>query len=166
MAVEDLGPAERFVAGAIGEPGSRRFYLEVTASGVTHVMLAEKQQIAALASQGLEVLDQRGISSDDAAVQALIDAGLQVIDPGVDGERFRVGEMSIGMAESELLTIAIDSVEGDDGVRFVIAPEQFQAMARVALDIVAAGRPTCRWCQLPMDPEGHECPAQNGHRRH
>jgi hypothetical protein len=40
-------------------------------------------------------------------------------------------------------------------VSFVIAPEQFRAMAQVALEVVAQGRPLCQWCQLPMDPDGH-----------
>lgn len=165
MAIEDLGPAERFVAGAIGEPGNRRFYLQVTAFGVTHTLLAEKQQVAALAEQGLQILDARGITSDQAAVDAILAGDLEVIDPGVDGERFRVGDISIGMSESELLTITVASAEDDDGIRFVIAPEQFRAMAQAGLDVVAAGRPTCRWCRLPMNPDGHECPARNGHHR-
>jgi uncharacterized repeat protein (TIGR03847 family) len=166
MAIEDLGPAELFVAGAIGEPGNRRFYLQVTASGVTHALLAEKQQVAALAEQGLQILDARGISSDETAVEAILSGGLEVIDPGQNGERFRVGDIAIGMSESELLTISVESAEGDDGIQFVIAPEQFRAMARFALDVVSAGRPTCQWCRLPMNPEGHECPARNGHHRH
>ncbi len=165
MAIDDLGPAERFVAGAIGEPGSRTFYLQVTAGGTTHALLAEKEQIAALASQGLEILDAGAIGADDDAVQRIIDAGLPVIDPGDDGARFRVGDISIGLTESELLTVVIEAAEGDDGVTFLIAPEQFRAMATVALEVVAAGRPTCQWCSLPMDPEGHLCPASNGHHR-
>jgi uncharacterized repeat protein (TIGR03847 family) len=34
-----------------------------------------------------------------------------------------------------------------------------------ALRVVAAGRPPCPLCSLPLDPEGHICPRQNGHRR-
>lgn len=166
MAVDDLGPAERFAAGAIGAPGSRRFYLEVVAAGTRHSLLAEKETVAALASQGLAILEQAGISSDEAAVERIVEAGLEVSDPGVDGERFRVGEISIALAPSELLTITIAAADpdDDDAVTFVIAPEQFRAMARVALGVVAAGRPACPWCRLPMDPGGHECPARNGHR--
>ena len=26
---------------------------------------------------------------------------------------------------------------------------------------VAGGRPLCRWCALPMDPDGHFCPRMN-----
>jgi uncharacterized repeat protein (TIGR03847 family) len=161
MAIEDLGPAERFAAGAVGRPGHRRFYLQVTAGGLQHSMLAEKAQIAALASQGLEILDEHAVSSDGQAVGRLIELGLDIADPGEEGERFRVGTISISMAPSELLTITIESIEEDDAVNFVIAPEQFRAMATVALQVVAAGRPTCPWCRLPMDPENHECPARN-----
>jgi uncharacterized repeat protein (TIGR03847 family) len=161
MEIEELGPAERFTAGAIGSPGDRRFYLQVVAAGTAHSLLAEKAQIAALGSQGLEILEEHEISSDDAAVDRLVAEGLEVEDPGFGGERFRVGTISIAMAPSELLTVTVESIEEDDAVTFVIAPEQFRAMAMVALEVVAAGRPTCPWCRLPMDPEQHECPARN-----
>ncbi|MDX1449462.1 MAG: DUF3090 family protein [Acidimicrobiia bacterium] len=165
MAVEDLGPAERIVAGAVGEPGQRRFYLQVHTGGRVTTLLAEKQQMAALAEQGLRILAAREISSDQAVVDRIVADGLEVIDPGEDNERFRVGEISIALGGAELLTVEIASVEEDDAVSFVISPEQFRAMAQVALDVVAAGRPLCEWCQLPMDPEGHACPARNGHHR-
>ena len=31
--------------------------------------------------------------------------------------------------------------------------------------VVAAGRPACPFCTLPLDPDGHICPRQNGFRR-
>ncbi|WP_225805177.1 DUF3090 family protein, partial [Streptomyces sp. NK15101] len=37
--------------------------------------------------------------------------------------------------------------------------------AKRALDVVNAGRPPCPLCSLPLDPEGHVCPRQNGYRR-
>jgi len=165
MEIEDLGPAERIVAGAIGEPGSRRFYLQVTAGGERVTMLAEKSQIAALATQGVAILDESGISSDEGAVDRLVAAGMFVEDPGYDGERFRVGEIAIALAQSELLTVTVESIDEDDAVTFIIAPEQFRAMARVAIEVVESGRPTCPWCRLPMDPDGHACPARNGNHR-
>lgn len=165
MAIEDLGPAERIVAGAVGEPGSRRFYLQIHAGGIATSLLAEKAQVAALAEQGLAILAQRNVSSEQEAVDRLVADGLAVEDPGHDNERFRVGEISIALGSSELLVIEILSIDETDGVSFVIAPEQFRAMAQVALDVVQRGRPLCSWCQLPMDPDGHKCPARNGHHR-
>ncbi len=164
--MSDLGPAERFVAGAIGEPGDRRFYLQVVAGGVSHHVLAEKEQIRALATQGLETLDERGISSDDGDV-ARIASELSLDDPGEGNERFRVGTVAIALGRSELLTVEIESADADDVLTFVIAPEQFRAMALVALEVVSAGRPICQWCRLAMDePSDHRCPARNGHGSH
>ena len=166
MEVEDLGPAERIVAGAVGEPGDRRFYLQVTAGGERVTMLAEKSQIAALATQGVAILDESGISSDEEAVDRLVSAGMFIEDPGFGGERFRVGEIAIALAQSELLTVTVESIDEDDAITFVIAPEQFRAMAKVAIEVVESGRPTCPWCKLSMNPEGHDCPARNGDHRH
>lgn len=158
--VEDLGPAERFTAGAVGAPGRRTFYLAVRAGGRTLTFLTEKAQVEALAVEGSDILDRHGITADEEAVDALLATGVGIdLDDGE--ERFRVGEIAVSVAPSELITLILTSVEEDDAVSFVIVPEQFRAMAEVALDVVAAGRPTCRWCRLPMDPDGHECPARN-----
>ena len=165
MAIEDLGPAERIVAGAIGEPGRRRFYLQIVSGGRPTSLLAEKTQVAALAEQGLAILAARDVNSEQEAVDRLVSENIGIEDPGEGNERFRVGEISISLGSSELLVVEIVSVDETDGVSFVIAPEQFQAMARVALDVVQQGRPLCQWCQLPMDPDGHKCPSRNGHHR-
>lgn len=165
MAIEDLGPAERIVAGAIGEPGRRRFYFQIVSGGRPTSLLAEKTQVAALAEQGLAILAERDVSSEQEAVDRLVAENLGIEDPGEGNERFRVGEISISLGSSELLVIEIISADETDGVSFVIAPEQFQAMAHVALDVVLQGRPLCQWCQLPMDPDGHKCPSRNGHHR-
>ncbi len=160
MAVRDLGPAEEFVAGAIGEPGRRRFYLQVTAGGVTVWLAAEKQQVAALATQALALLDAAEIAPDKSAVEAL-KASLVVTEPAE--ESFQVGGIQVAVMESELIALVVTSPDEDQAVRFVVAPEQLRAMAEVALGVVASGRPMCPRCQLPEDPEGHRCPAVNGH---
>lgn len=165
MVTEDLGPAERIVAGAVGEPGRRRFYLQIHTGGRATSLLAEKQQVAALAEQGLAILAERGVTSEQEAVDRLVAEGLPLEDPGEDNERFRIGEITIALGAAELLTVEITSIDEDDAVSFVIAPEQFRAMAQVALEVVARGRPLCQWCQLPIDPAGHRCPARNGHHR-
>lgn len=159
MAIEDLGPAEHLAAGAVGRPGSRRFYLEVVAAGVRHSLAAEKEQISALAEQGLALLVDAGVEVDEAAVARLREAGLDIEDP--DGERLRIGSIALGVGRSDLVTITVEAADEEDGVSFVVAPEQFRAMAEVALEVVARGRPICQWCRLPMDPDGHACPARN-----
>ena len=41
--------------------------------------------------------------------------------------------------------------------------EQMLSLARQGAAVCAAGRPRCQLCGNPMDPEGHRCPALNGH---
>jgi uncharacterized repeat protein (TIGR03847 family) len=38
---------------------------------------------------------------------------------------------------------------------------QARAFARHAERVVAAGRPACRFCGGPIDPDGHACPRMN-----
>lgn len=42
--------------------------------------------------------------------------------------------------------------------------EQMLALARHGATVAARGRPKCRFCGNPIDPQGHMCPAMNGHR--
>ncbi len=164
MALAELGPAERFAGGAIGIPGSRRFYLEVTVAGVRRSFLCEKAQLAELASQGLTLIAATHLQIDEEAVARLVGHGLEIGEPESEEGQFRVGSMAVSINPSHLISITLESDDELQAVSFVVAPEQFRAMAMVSLQVVAAGRPICPWCRLPIDPEGHNCPAGNGHR--
>ena len=161
MAVEGLGPAERLAVGAIGEPGHRRFFLEITAGGRVHSFPCEKGQVAELAQQGLQLLTVAGLKSDDEAVQRLVESGLPISDP--HEPRFQIGSIGVSVNQSEFLSITLGSTDDEESATFVVTPEQFRAMALVAVEVVAAGRPICPRCGLPEDPDGHRCPSVNGH---
>lgn len=161
MALKDLGPAERFAAGAIGEPGSRFFFLEVTANAEVHTFPCEKTQVADLAERGLQLLSAAGLNIDEGAVEHLVASGLEITQP--ESVSFRVSTIAIAIVANEFITLVFGSEEAEDEVRFIVTAEQFRAMALVAAKVVAAGRPICPRCQLPMNPEGHRCPSSNGH---
>ncbi len=61
------------------------------------------------------------------------------------------------------------SIAGDtpepSRVRIWATREQMLALARHGAAVASRGRPLCRFCDQPLDPEGHVCPAMNGHRR-
>ena len=48
-------------------------------------------------------------------------------------------------------------------VRLWATREQMLSLARHGAAVCAQGRPRCRLCGNPIDPEGHVCPALNGH---
>jgi uncharacterized repeat protein (TIGR03847 family) len=148
-------------AGAIGRPGQRRFFLEITAAGRIHSFPCEKSQVAELAQQGLQLLTVASLESDEEAVRRLVATGLPIVDP--EEPRFRIGSIGVSVDRSEFLSITLSSVDEDESSAFVVTPEQFRAMALVAMEVVSAGRPICPRCLLPEDPDGHRCPWVNGH---
>src|SRR6201994_5030132 len=62
--VHVFDPPERFVAGTVGAPGERTFYLQATGAGRTISVALEKAQVALLAEKVGELLEEvrrRGI---------------------------------------------------------------------------------------------------------
>lgn len=179
--VFSFDPPDRFVAGTVGQPGERTFYLQASAGGRTVSVALEKVQVAVLAERLDELLaEARRRGAGDVPVSApkeLEDTA--PLDTPVE-EEFRVGSMGLawdgesdqvvvealaqteGEVEVELLE---DSEEGPDTLRVRLSAEAARAFIRRAQRVVAAGRPPCPLCGLPLDPEGHICPRQNGHRR-
>ena len=54
--------------------------------------------------------------------------------------------------------------DGPAILRVRITVADARAFSRRALKVVSQGRPPCPLCGLPLDPAGHICPRQNGHR--
>ncbi len=160
------GKADAFFAGAVGEPGRRVFFLYVEVNGEPMWFKAEKEQIAALGSQSLEALSQAELEVDDSEVEEILEAGTEVPEPTrPDQIRFAVREMALGVdLTDEMATLFL---AGDDGATasFTVTAAQLRATALAALASVQAGRPICPRCQLPEEPEGHDCPSSNGHKR-
>lgn len=183
---------ERFVAGTVGQPGQRTFFLQASAAGRTTSVALEKTQVEALAERIDELLDEVVRRTGGAApVPAVAPTELldtKPLDVPVD-EEFRVGTMALawdGAEERMILEAqALVEIEAEDEngleaaeemllqdeengpplLRVRLTGAQARSFAKRALDVVAAGRPPCPLCSLPLDPEGHVCPRQNGYRR-
>ena len=183
---------ERFVAGTVGQPGQRTFFLQASAAGRTTSVALEKTQVEALAERIDELLDEVVRRTGGAApVPAVAPTELldnKPLEVPVD-EEFRVGTMALawdGAEERMILEAqALVEIEAEDEddleaaeemllqdeengpplLRVRLTGAQARSFAKRALDVVAAGRPPCPLCSLPLDPEGHVCPRQNGYRR-
>lgn len=163
------GP-DRFVAGALGEPGDRAFYLQAR-KGQTLVSVGlEKVQVAVLAQRLDDLLEAVEAPSADARTD---EHGLE--QPVV--EMFRVGAMALAWdASSEAVVIEAqtptedgeyaelpdDADEGPDLLRVRIGAAEARGFVRRAEALVSAGRPACPFCGQPLDPQGHFCPRNNG----
>ena len=67
--------------------------------------------------------------------------------------------------EDEPATLEFDDSDpdGPDLVRVRLTPLAARAFVERSLRTVAAGRPPCPFCGLPLDPTGHICPRKNGY---
>lgn len=176
MPVFDYDPPERFVAGAVGQPGSRTFFLQARAAGRLTTVALEKFQVAALADRLEELLDEvLRASGGTAPVPAV--APVELTDDGPleqpIEEDFRVGAMALGW-DAEAGRVVIEAQELTDGddpgspepavLRVRVTAGVARAFIKRAQAIVAAGRPPCPLCGQPLDPEGHVCVRLNGYR--
>ncbi|HSA40861.1 MAG TPA: DUF3090 domain-containing protein [Mycobacterium sp.] len=172
---------DRFVAGTVGEPGDRTFYLQVVReSRVVSVML-EKQQVAVLAERIAALLVEINRRFGTPLPPEISDLGdLSPLITPVDAE-FRVGTMGLGWdAEAKSVVVELlavsdtefdasvvleDTDEGPDAVRVFLSPESAREFATRSNRVISAGRPPCPLCQEPLDAEGHICVRSNGYRR-
>ena len=80
-----------------------------------------------------------------------------------DGERVIIEAQEDSDEPVEPLTDDVPE-DGPAVLRVRITAAQARAFVRRALQLVSQGRPPCPLCGLPLDPAGHVCPRQNGHR--
>jgi len=177
-------PPERFIAGTVGEPGQRTFFIQAALGGRTTSVALEKEQVAVLAERMEELLDEV-LKRTGGTAQVPAVAPVDLVDDGplsqpID-EEFRVGALTLAWdgdtervvieaharAETEEEQVEALDEEADDGppmLRVRITGAMARAFAKRAQLVVSAGRPPCPFCGLPVDAEGHLCPRMNGHR--
>jgi uncharacterized repeat protein (TIGR03847 family) len=181
----EYDPPERFVAGTVGEPGQRTFFLQATGGGRTTSVALEKQQVTVLAERVEALLDEVvRRSGGEASVPAAPVVDTEDTDPlevPIE-EDFRVGTMALAWdSDDERVVIEAQAVTEDDAddeatlidqteegpplLRVRISGPVARAFVKRALALVAAGRPPCPFCGNPLDPAGHVCPRANGYRR-
>ncbi|SFC48571.1 conserved hypothetical protein [Nocardioides terrae] len=188
--VHSFDPPERFVAGTVGEPGARTFFLQARAGRRLVSVALEKQQVSLLAERVDELLDEVTALAE-GVVPAVAPFELDDNDP-LDQpieEEFRAGTMTLSWdpgderivievfpADDETVAFVTETAEGEqqieveepepDEVLIIrITPGQARAFAKRAQQVVSAGRPDCPFCGGPIDPAGHLCPRANGFKR-
>jgi uncharacterized repeat protein (TIGR03847 family) len=190
--VHRFDPPERFVAGTVGEPGHRTFFLQAREGlRVTSVAL-EKQQVAILGERIDELLDELMAAGGVASLIPAITPVDQVDNAPLEqpiAEEFRAGtitlswdaederivievfpvvevDVPIEADEEDLVDLPIDEPEPEELFVVRLTPVQARVFATRASSVVSAGRPACQFCGGPVDPAGHLCPRANGFRRH
>jgi len=184
-------PPERFVAGTVGPPGERTFFLQARGGGRVVSVALEKVQVALLAEKLEELLTEAhrrfGVELPEAATGG---SDNEPLDNPVD-EEFRVGTLGLAF-DVDTATVVIEAIAAGEGeigeaaaaeedipdededdepdedldrLRVRLTPQATRAFIERARRVVAAGRPPCPLCGQPLDPKGHLCPRHNGYHR-
>jgi uncharacterized repeat protein (TIGR03847 family) len=158
------------VAGTIGEPGERAFFIQARNRGRVISVALEKAQVQAIANR-LELIvaevkksnpliSIESVPQDDAPLETPVD------------EEFQVGAISLAWNEiDKLISFELYELEEDEndeeGQVLEINFSLGMAIAFVQRSkaLVNAGRLPCPFCAIPIDPRGHLCPRANGYRR-
>lgn len=159
---------DRFVAGTVGEPGDRSFYLQAVHDARVVSVALEKQQVQVLA-------DRVGLLLDEVARRFGTDVPPEEADPSdvdplvmpVDAE-FRVGTMGLGwdadagavvvellaITETEIdeSVVLDDTDEGPDAVRVFLSPSRPVSSPRAASASSLPVGPRARSAGSPSRP--------------
>jgi uncharacterized repeat protein (TIGR03847 family) len=169
----------RFVAGTVGDPGDRTFFLQATDGTRVISVALEKQQVEVLADRLEQLLDEvvartgtalPASDSDTAALEFPIDEEFRVSAMGLawDGDAGLVVIEAQAPVEDATVaeeTLLEDVDDGPDALRVRLEPTRARAFVDRARRVIAAGRPPCPLCGQPLDPSGHVCPRHNGYHR-
>ena len=176
-------PPERFVAGTVGRPGERTFFLQAREGSRIVSIVLEKAQVAVLADRLADLLselERRGVPAVAETPPIASDADTGPLDEPIN-EAFRAGSLTLGWdGDDELVLVEAraqsedgegidpddDDDEDEDGpdlLRVRMSADVARSFVARAARIVASGRPPCPLCGAPLDPQGHICPRRNGH---
>lgn len=185
--VHSFDPPERFIAGTVGPPGQRTFFLQArSGTRVTSVAL-EKQQVSVLAERIDELLDEvMRAGAGDGTVPAVAPVALEDAEPLEQPivEEFRAGTMTLSWDADDARVVVevfpfteeavitpdqpeeeIEEPEPEEILVVRLPAGLARAFSKRAQTVVSAGRKPCPFCGGPLDPTGHLCPRANGFRR-
>lgn len=156
----ELESVVTLVVGTVGPPGQRQFFLQAHASDEVVTLACEKAHIQSLVLRMRQLLDAHQLedsapkpgSRDHAPFEPIWDTAQLGVGYHEGKNRFVVVAKEAA-AEPEAAT-----------AKFWLGVPEARAFVRQAEEVLAAGRPNCPRCGLPMDPAGHPCPASNGSR--
>lgn len=152
---------ESFTTGTVGQPGSRTFFMQARQGEQRVAVKCEKQQVEAVSDYLRTLLNDLPPPEDRP-----IPSALELTTP-VEGV-FVLGPIGLGYDRgNDRLIIQLEEVGDPDDetgggqIRVFLTRGQATAFCDHAENVVASGRPDCRWCGLPIDPDGHPCPRMN-----
>ncbi|MDP2948973.1 MAG: DUF3090 family protein [Chloroflexota bacterium] len=190
----DFGSVSSIEAEAVGVPGQRTFRLRLRSGERTASLWLEKEQLQALALALMRLLVRLGRTEEfpsqpeagpppaeagsgqapsaGSGQAPSAEAALSALPPFPEQPSLdiKVGRLGLGydQARENVVLFAYDIEEEGEEAEAALACraslQQCHDLIAMIEAVVAAGRPLCRLCLCPIDPEGHVCARSNGHR--
>ena len=163
----ELTNITHLIAEAFGEPGDRTFRISAKTDSHLVYIWVEKEhliQLSLLVFQLSEKVSSNQLNPTDEYIED------HKAEPAII--EFQVGKIALEFdPETELFMI--EAIQDDESnvispihIQSKIRPEIIIRFAKNALEICAAGRPSCNLCLTPIDKDDqHRCPKLNGHLR-
>jgi uncharacterized repeat protein (TIGR03847 family) len=179
--IYEFNPVERFVAGTVGAPGERTFFIQARTGSRVVSVVVDKSQVIALGERTKIML--REIKKTDPTI---VVKSFEIDDAPLEQpifEEFRAGVIAMAWdAENSKIVYELRDMAGSDGdseeevvfderglsvdlLRVHVSPTQAASFSKRCLSLASAGRMPCPFCGIPIDPSGHLCPRANGYRR-
>lgn len=164
-----LDDVDGFATTALGQPGQRTFYLVVRQDDIHCTVKCEKQQASAIAEYLRKVMSD--LPSPGAKPMTTVTDLQEPVNPD-----FVLGSIGLGYdRDTDRLLVQLEEVIAVDEngepdpdalddrghVRLLLDRGQALTFCENTETVVAAGRPPCRFCGRPLDPDGHLCPKMN-----
>jgi len=145
---------DRFIAGTVGSPGHRAFYLQASEDVRIVSVLLEKQQVAMLAERVGTLLDEvhreptppevdeNEVDNEPltAPVEVAFRAGTVALAWEAESRLVVVELLAVTEGEIDESIVLGDAEEGPDALRVFLIPDQARAFAARAKRVVNAGR--------------------------
>ncbi len=174
----DFDFVDVLTTGALGEPGSRTFYIQARAGVRSVTVRCEKQQVATSARYIRRALAHLPVPEGQPprSVMQLAEPITQAFILGATALEFNNSADHFILHLKEFAPLVDeddndfteDDEDDDDeddisGAHARVSLTRAQAMAFCdhADRTVSAGRPNCVYCDLPINPDGHFCPRMN-----
>jgi uncharacterized repeat protein (TIGR03847 family) len=179
--IYEFNPVERFVAGTVGEPGERTFFIQARTGTRVVSVVVEKSQVIALGERTKIMLREIKKSDPTIVIKSNETDDAPLEQPIF--EEFRAGVIAMAWdSENSVLVYELREVTSNDDdtddevvfdekdlsvdlLRVHVSPTQAASFSKRCLSLASAGRIPCPFCGIPIDPNGHLCPRSNGYRR-
>lgn len=180
-------PAIDFKVGALGEPGSRDFFIQIASDSSVNTISIGKIQLEALIERFQELIRElrrqklatsedllKIFNSSESELQFPIEedfqAGIMGItwEPEINRVSLEIQELSDQPEFADLVQIDEDTSDFDfppDILHAILEISQIRGFIALAQKVVDSGREPCPFCGLPIDITGHLCPRANGYKR-